>query len=61
MTVLARRIVSKLRIIEQNLPYRLADVVVGIYVNMERTRSAVAATSPRFADMFIDSSRATTG
>lgn len=64
MTVLARRIIPpKLRIIEQNLTLpRLADVVVGIYLNMERTRSAVAHSfAARFADMFVDSGRATTG
>lgn len=56
MTVLARRIIPpKLQIIEQTpaLP-RLADVVVGIYVNAERQRSAVAQSfAARFADMFV--------
>lgn len=56
MTVLARRIIPpKLQIIEVShaLP-RLADVVVGIYVNAERQRSAVAQSfAARFADMFV--------
>lgn len=56
MTVLARRIIpQKLQIVEMShaLP-RLADVVVGIYVNAERQRSAVAQSfAARFADMFV--------
>jgi DNA-binding transcriptional LysR family regulator len=56
LTVLARRIIpSALRIIEPtpHLP-RLADVVVGIYVGLDRKQSAVARSfAARFADMFV--------
>lgn len=58
MTVLARRIVpAALHVIEPaaHLP-RLADVVVGIYVGVDRKRSAVARSfAARFADMFVAS------
>jgi DNA-binding transcriptional LysR family regulator len=56
LTVLARRIIpSALRIMEPTpqLP-RLADVVVGIYVGLDRKQSAVARSfAARFADMFV--------
>ncbi|MEP9399488.1 LysR substrate-binding domain-containing protein [Mesorhizobium sp. KR2-14] len=56
MTVLARRIISpKLQILDPagHLP-RLADVVVGVYVNTDRNRSTVAQSfAARFADMFV--------
>lgn len=56
MTVLAQRIIpSALRTLapSNHLP-RLADVVVGIYVGADRTRSAVARSfAARFADMFV--------
>jgi len=58
ISVLARRIVpASLQIIEPSarLP-RLADVVVGIYVGVDRKRSAVARSfAARFADMFVAS------
>lgn len=64
-TVLARRIIpSKLQIIDpaNHLP-RLADVVVGVYVNTDRNRSTVAQSfAARFADMFVaDEGRSRTG
>lgn len=56
-TVLARRIVPpKLAVLDDvaGLP-RLADVVVGIYLNRDRRRSAVAESfAARIADAFVD-------
>jgi DNA-binding transcriptional LysR family regulator len=56
LTVLARRIVPPALYIIDPMPHlpRLADVVVGIYVGMDRKRSAVARSfAARFADMFV--------
>ncbi|WP_333824620.1 LysR substrate-binding domain-containing protein [Pinisolibacter sp.] len=61
VTVLARRIVpDKLKVYgaKAGLP-RLADAVVGIYIN-PRARSTVAQSfAARFADMFVEGVRAT--
>lgn len=60
ITVLARRIVpKKLSVLDDSLGLpRLADVVVGIYLNSDRKRSPVAESfAAHFADAFLASER----